>query len=419
MIDKDVWDTGTQGNTQTQATSGIPDQYQGWNPGQQYQITPHQWAQWGGGDNWQPGWYRKPSDPAHVVYNEQYGYQDWPTAYGGGTLTPNWDISGFASDPDRDKANIPGYPQYEQKQQQDAWGNWQNLWNNFWGQNAQQPQTQGQTGLPPGVEMYSTAQGDGKVDVSGAGGGGSPGGSRTGGLGMYGWRPPIDMAGQVLGGYAQGIPYNAPWQWGQASDVASQFAQSGNPVDYQRWWDAQQPVLQRTIEDQSKQAAEQAGLAGSRWSTPLQRNIADISGRETANTFGNFMGMSLAGEEAAKGRQQQAINQLQGLGTGYAGLENRMRQEALQAAGMLPGVAQTGYGIQSDIAKNLMQGGMGAQGMNQQALGNLLNIWGQQNPTLAMLLQSGIGGLGTPTNWAQQQYAPSGWSQFMDNIIPF
>ncbi len=242
---------------------------------------------------------------------------------------------------------------------------------------------------------------------------------RKKGLGTYDWRGPLDTAGDTLNQFAEGRPYQSPWQWGQASDTASQFARDGRPVDYQSWWNAQQPVLQRTIEDQSKQAAEQAGLAGTRWGTPLQRNISDISGRETASTFGDFMGMSLGGEEAARGRQQQAVNQLQGLGQGYTGLENQMRQEQLRAAGMLPGLAQTGYGIQSDIAKNLINGGMGAQGMNQAALGNLLNIWGQQNPNLAMLLQSGIGGLGTPSNWAQQQYAPSDFSSFWNNLIPF
>ena len=250
---------------------------------------------------------------------------------------------------------------------------------------------------------------------------GSESGSGSGGQGMgtYDWRAPLDQAGQTLGQFASGMPYQQPWQWGQASDVASQFAQNGAPVDYSSWWEAQQPVLQRTISDQSKQQAEQAGLGGSRWSTPLQRNISDIAGRETANTFGQFMGMDLQGQEMAKQRQQQAINQLQSLGQGNVGLENMMRGEQMQAAGMLPGLSQTGYGIQSDIARQLMQGGMGMQGMNQQALGNLLNIFGQQNPTLAMLLQAGMGGLGTPSNWAQQQYSQSPFSQFLSGLMPF
>ena len=367
----------------------IPDQYQGWNPGQQYQITPAQWAQWGGGGDWQSGWYRKPSDPGHVVYNEEYGYQDWPTLYGGGTLTPNWDISGFAADADRDKANIPGFGGTQS--QGNPWQDWMNQY------------------------MQS---GGGGYTAPATGTGGDQGGS-GGGLGTYDWRTPLDMAQQTMGQFAGGMPYNTPGQWGQASNVASQFAQNGMPVDYQSWWDAQQPILQRTINDQSMQAAEQAGLAGSRWSTPLQRNITDISGRETANTFGNFMGMSLQGQEAARQRQQQGVNQLQSLGQGYVGLENMMRGEQMGAAGMLPGLSQTGYGIQSDIARNLMQGGAGVQGMNQQALGNLMNIFMQQNPSLAMLLQGGIGGLGTPTNWAQQQYSPSGFNQFFDNILPF
>lgn len=401
----------------TQTT--IPEQYQNWNPGAQYQITPQMWQDWGGGDTWQSGWYRHPNDPGHVVSSQDYGYQDWEDVFGGNQMTSNWDIARFS---DR-------IPETQAQGQQGSSGNWQDLWNQYFGQQGQQGQQNtadtwqsfGQQGVQPGSwgrvgpgginpEEYPSMSGPNDQRI---------GGGTGGGMGTYDWRQPLDMAQNTLGQFAGGMPYNTPWQWGQASDVASQFAEGGMPVDYQGWWDAQQPVLQRTIEDQAKQQAEQAGLAGSRWSTPLQRNISDIAGRETANTYGQFMGMSLQGQEAARQRQQQAVNQLQSLGQGNVGLENMMRQQQMQAAGMLPGLSQTGYGIQSDIARNLMQGGMGQQGMNQQALSNLLNIFGQQNPSLAMLLQGGIGGMGTPSNWAQQQYTQSPFSQFWNNMMPF
>ncbi len=354
MIDKEVWGTGqqqprpaqaprAQTQAQTAPQTGVPDQYQGWNPGNQYQITPNQWAQWGGGGDWQPGWYRKPSDPGHVVYNEQYGYQDWPTAYGGGDLTPNWDISGFAADPDRNKANIPGFPQYNAAQNQTQQNPWANLWSQYFSQQPQSyqpgvPQTPPiQPGVPqqppgdvmpgvpqtppgemtgnyptqspvpmgtpqtPPVPMGMPQQPPGPIqpgvpqtppvamgipqtppipmgypDVPmggpdpGAPGGpgpnipmgmqngpvamGGPDGPanadsrnrRTKGLGTYDWRGPLDTAGDTLNQFAEGRPYQSPWQWGQASDTASQFARDGRPVDYQSWWNAQQPVLQRT-----------------------------------------------------------------------------------------------------------------------------------------------------------------------------
>ena len=383
--------TSPGGPPATVGTSGMPDS--SWNPGAMWAITPQKWQDWGGGDTWQSGWYRHPNDPGHVVYNQDYGYQDWQDVFGGADMTANYDISRFAdriAETQADKAPTTS-----------PWGNWQQLLSQFFG--PQSPSGPSAPTDPNAIPM----------------GGPSPGTPGTeDSMNTYDWRGPLDTAGDTLNQFAQGMPYNSPWQWGQASDVASQFAQNGMPVNYSSWWEAQQPVLQRTIEDQSKQQAEQAGLSNSRWSTPLQRNISDIAGRETANTFGQFMGMDLQGQEMAKQRQQQAINQLQSLGQSNVGLENMMRQEQLQAAGMLPGLSQTGYGIQSDIARQLMQGGMGMQNMNQQALGNLLNIFGQQNPTLAMLLQAGMGGLGTPSNWAQQQYSQSPWDQFM-NMLPF
>ena len=374
----------------------LPDS--SWNPGGQWAITPAKWDAWGGGDSWQQGWYRHPDDPGHVVYNPQYGYQDWQDVFGGADMTANYDISRFSDRIAETQADkTPGVANPGT-----------NPWQDFFKQFSQSWGQPGPTG-PPQTIPYGTPQtppsSDGRRDAQG--------------MGTYDWREPLSQAQNTLGQFASGMPYNAPWQWGQASDVASQFAEGGSPVDYQGFWDAQQPVLQRTIEDQSKQQAESLGLGGARWSTPLQRNIADISGRETASAWQEHTGRALQGQEMAKQRQQQAINQLQGLGQGYVGLEDMMRQQQMQAAGMLPGLSQTGYGIQSDIAKNLMQGGMGQQGMNQRALGNLLNIFGQQNPTLAMLLQAGMGGLGTPSNWAQNQYTQSPFSQFLSGILPF
>ena len=54
MIDPRTFNRGAPAQPVTpQATPqapAIPEQYQNWNPGAQYQITPNQWAEWGGGN---------------------------------------------------------------------------------------------------------------------------------------------------------------------------------------------------------------------------------------------------------------------------------------------------------------------------------------------------------------------------------
>jgi len=321
---------------------GVPD----WSTlgyGKQHEITPDQWSAWGEGA-YQPGWYRRASDPMHMVAHQQYGYQNWPDVYKEGfSPTANWDMSGFQT-PERNKANYVWqdgkYVPKELANQggqggQGGQGAWQNWLKQFL--SGGQPST--------GPEQIGPT---------------------------YDWKGPMDYATNVMGG----------------------IAQEGSPVDYSGWWGANLPAMQRTIEDQSKQAAEQFGLGGMRYSTPLQRNITDITGRETGNAWSDFYKMSLGGREAAKQRQ-------------------------LQAAGGLSGISQAGYGIQSDIASKLMGGGQSAMNTNQQQLMNLLGIFNQNNMTLPMWMQSGLGGLGTNTNFGQQQYSPGGLSQFLQGLFPW
>ena len=327
----------------TGSTSSVPD----WGIlgyGKQHEITPEQWSAWGGGE-YQPGWYRRASDPMHMVANQQYGYQNWPDVYKQGfTPTANWDMSGFQT-PERNKANYVWQDgKYVPKElanqgtQTGGQGEWAKWFSQFF--SGGQPQT-------------------GPEDIG-------P---------VYDWLSPMNKATDIMGG----------------------IAESGSPVDYSGWWGANLPKMQRTIEDQSKNAAEMMGLGGMRWSTPLQRNITDITGRETNSAWSDFAKMSLGGQEAAKQRQ-------------------------LQAAGALPGISQAGYGIQSNIANALMGAGQGATNFNQQQLGNLLNLWGQNNPTLQTWLQSALGGLGGQSNFAQQQYSPSWLSQLFGGLgsaLPF
>jgi hypothetical protein len=57
------------------------------------------------------------------------------------------------------------------------------------------------------------------------------------------------------------------------------MAQTGKPTTAEPWYAAQKKVVERDIMEAIKEANEQAGLAGLRWSTPLARSAQDIAGK--------------------------------------------------------------------------------------------------------------------------------------------
>jgi len=183
----------------------------------------------------------------------------------------------------------------------------------------------------------------------------------------------------------QGTGLQTPPEW----DVASRaygYAAQGIPTTAGGWREAQMPIVQRRIEDQAKQAAEQAGLSGTRWSTPLQRNIADIAGREMGQLEGDWATKQWQARETAADR-------------------------ALGGAGGLSTLGQQYFNAPMDWASQMYGMGAGMTGQYQQGLERQQQDIMRQFPEASPWLQQAMGYAGISPAVTQQQYQPSGGTQ--------
>lgn len=108
------------------------------------------------------------------------------------------------------------------------------------------------------------------------------------------------------------FPY--PSQWGEASDFWSQMLKTGMPTDIQPWWKAQQEAAGVQIGRAGREAAEQFGLGGMRYSTPLGQQLGRIGAETTAGIMPEYWARGMGAQEAARGRQMQAAGGLMGVG---------------------------------------------------------------------------------------------------------
>lgn len=333
---------GTGGGTDTGDTTDP------WRP------TTTRQAQWehskkypGAAANVQQEWLRDPRWGGHVIWNPDLGFQDFPSmaklyAEAGGPVS---------------------------QEQMMGWGLTPQMgsdWTEYYGDRKTAAQHQKERGaggwsLPEGIGINATG-------------------------------PVLEGEGYT-GGYtmpeAQPFPY--PEQWGTASDVFTRFAR-GLPTDTTQWWEAQQAPFERRITDQVKQMAEQMGLGGLRYSTPMTHQIADITGRESSNLWSQLAQTQLGLTEAAKNRGMQAAGALTGLG-----------QQYLQAP--------------QDWAQRMYGMGSGMTGLGQQGLNRAYQDWMRMTPEANPWFQQAMGYSGMQSQMMPQQYQPSFLSQLLGGLM--
>jgi hypothetical protein len=185
-------------------------------------------------------------------------------------------------------------------------------------------------------------------------------------------------------------PFPFPEQWQTASDVWTRFAE-GLPTDTGEWWEAQQAPFERRISDQAKQMAEQMGLGGLRYSTPMGHQIADITGRESANMWAGLADRQLGLTEAAKNR-------------------------GMQAAGGLAGLGQQYLNAPQDWAQRMYQMGAGMTGLGQQGLDRAYQDWGRMTPEQNPWFRQGMGFAGMQNQMMPQQYQQGWLNQLMSGF---
>jgi hypothetical protein len=184
-----------------------------------------------------------------------------------------------------------------------------------------------------------------------------------------------------------------PQAWGNAENVDTQMAYTGNPVDTSAEWNAAKAQAQTSIMNAIKQSNEQSGLTGTRWSTPLAYTNANIAGQTMENAAVNWTQQEAASQEAARQRQLTGASQLQSLGQQQA-------QLPMDAASLLNSLGSNTANYATGLASQLMSGGTTMANQTDTAANNVyqqfLKSLSENNPWLSQAM--GLGSAtGTPT----------------------
>ena len=164
-------------------------------------------------------------------------------------------------------------------------------------------------------------------------------------------------------------------EYNTASDLYNWMAYSGQPTDTTAAYQAAKTAGQYDTNNAIANAAEQAGLGGTRWSTPLGYTAQNIAGQNAANLASQYAQQTMSAQENARNRQMSSAQGLGGLGE-----------------------------YQQNYAQGLANQSMGAGSLlnttDQNTLDKLYQYWqsqqGYNNPWLSSAL-----GLGTGTGTAQ------------------
>lgn len=217
-----------------------------------------------------------------------------------------------------------------------------------------------------------------------------------------------------------GLPTQMPDIWGQLGGLATQMATTGAPTSQDPWYQQAKQVAGRDIESSIGQAAEQAGLTGMRWSTPLARQAQEIAARRMGEVGLEWTGRELGALEAARARQLQAMPLMQQVGAGQVGLSEAARQRQFGALPLQLQYGQAAGQYPMDVAQRAMQMGGTLQQQQMMAMAPLYQEFLRQTPEQSPWLQMAMGATQMPFTQQAQQYQPSFISQLLGigSMIP-
>ncbi len=233
--------------------------------------------------------------------------------------------------------------------------------------------------------------------------------------GNFPYPPEWGIAGNVLSNFAMGLPTQIPQSWEDMLRYSQEWAEGGKPGDTSAWFEAQMPLLQRQIEDQSKELAEQYGMAGLGWSSPLQRSQTEMTGRASENLWAQAMTQQMGLDESAKARAMAALPMMFQGGAGIAGLSEAAKNRGMQAAGGLMGLGQQRANLPMQVAGGLERSGYGQTALSQADIDRQTAEWMRLLPENSPWLQYalGAGGQAGQSPYAYPQYNPSSQTQMM------
>lgn len=226
------------------------------------------------------------------------------------------------------------------------------------------------------------------------------------------WEQARSVLGDVMGG---GFTRDDPAAWGTAINAATDLAGTGGRADLDPWYQSAKGVAQTDIQDSIKEAAEQAGLGGMRWSSPLGRSAQDIAGRRMESFASDYLGKELAANEAAQNRRLSASSLLGTLGGQQAGLQNEDIQNILGATGMAGTQGSNITNYITGLAGQANEMGTQVQNQENEYLKSLYSDYMRSMaPENNPYLQLAGGYAGTPG--VPQTYGQSGWGSLLGGL---
>jgi hypothetical protein len=485
---------GKDTSGQTKSFSEPTEDQQKWRRPSWFNPSTYLWSDWGhtGADvnpmNVQQQWFRDPGWGGHVVYNPDVGFQD----YGGveqfysraqAPVTQEQLLKQFTpqlSEAGNWRQYFPDRPVVSHQDKQAAQGygstasgvgsgmDWGSLFSALLGGSGYgMPSYGSSTGLSTGGLGGAATGLDTSVGLGAGTAGDSAGGYPNYMTGAY---KPGELRGTQWGGvqlptqwstasnvmseFAEGLPTNIPniWEraigemnpiaagksqteapniWSRAIGNVNPLAATGQPISQEDWYKSAKQTTQRDILDAIKQANEQAGLSGTRWSTPTARTAQDIAGKYMSQ-FGSEwadrqtqalenararqmqaipmqyqLGAGQAGlSEAAKARQMQAIPYQMQMGSNYAGLAEAAKNRGLQAAQGLAGLGGQVAQYPMSVASQSMNMGQLMTAARQSQLQNVYNEFLRRTEEGSPWTQMALQLAGIPTQTGQPMYNP-------------
>ena len=405
--------TGTSGATTNQNTTGysntMPTNTSPAFNQSSLVSNPNSWANinWGdfGYSGNVPGALRSTEWGGHVVYVPGYGWQDAPTV---ATAMNSGGLSGLTPQLGNDWRQYYGdrrvWTDAEKRAMQQGWNQQGDA--TAWlaqQQGGQQPNlnvmtnpapaTTTQTGVSPYTgDIYNSQLGGGGVQYPGQ------------------W----NTASDIYNLFAQGMPGQVTPEWEQASQTATQMAQTGAPVNIDPYYQARLAETRDLIKNSSDEAAEQYGLGGLRQSSSLGQQLGNISSQAMRGFGADIAEKELSSLENARQRQLSGVSALTGLGAGISGLEGDAMNRALQAASGLAGMGSLVTQYPMDLAQQAMNMGLQLQGAQQSAVSPMISQYMYTNPENSNWLNYAMQGSNMQNQMTPEMYQPSGASQALD-----
>ena len=173
-----------------------------------------------------------------------------------------------------------------------------------------------------------------------------------------------EAASNIYGNIGQGAPFSTN-QWGIGGNQLAQMAQGGQPVDVSGLEATYGPMMQRLMKEMTQQGAEEAGMSGTRYSSPFARSITEM-GSKIGENFANTMAMqNIQAQEAARGRQMGAFGELGQRGGMDLQAQQANRGLQLGAAGGLQGLGSDYLYAPMNVGQGMMGMGGAMQGQQQ------------------------------------------------------